>query len=87
MTNGEGVMCHFTGPGKVYVQTHKKLSELNTARKGNNWQAGPVAMCILLLILLVFLVFFGSMLIYLNQSPWKDRSSIVIDRPRECTVG
>ena len=24
MTSGEGMMCHFTGPGTVYVQSHQE---------------------------------------------------------------
>ena len=44
MTSGEGLMCHFEGPGTIYLQSHK-LGEAETViKKGKQTGANTVAL-------------------------------------------
>ena len=52
-TSGEGLMCHFTGPGEVFLQTHKPNVGPATDGQSSKQQAHP-------LVGLCFLCIFGS---------------------------
>lgn len=56
MTSGEGLMCHFEGPGIVYLQSHKPtIKSGDQARKNAaRPQTGIVGACMSLLFFLVF---------------------------------
>lgn len=36
MKSGEGLMCHFVGPGTIYLQSHKCRREMKTTKGGND---------------------------------------------------
>lgn len=58
VASGEGMMCHFTGPGVVYVQTHKQQHDPNRPdshkmAKGGT-QGGPFTTCISIIVFILF---------------------------------
>jgi len=60
MTSGEGLMCHFEGPGVIYIQSHKPRLDSSGSKQQ---QAPPnVGVCIILMIVCVFFlgIFFFS---------------------------
>jgi len=72
MTSGEGIMCHFEGPGIVYLQSHKpggQMSRTNSSqsaggRGGSNASRPPcVSICIFFGVV-VFLLFFVAVFGY-----------------------
>jgi uncharacterized protein (TIGR00266 family) len=59
MTSGEGLMCHFEGPGIVYLQSHKPEPPADNKRSGGRKrgsQSGGV--CIFLFFFMIMCVFF-----------------------------
>jgi uncharacterized protein (AIM24 family) len=72
VTSGEGLMCFFTGPGIVYVQSHKPVA----ATHGNAKHSQPathaqqwVGLCLVFLFLLIFISAFSfvAYMIYTDQ--------------------
>jgi uncharacterized protein (TIGR00266 family) len=52
VASGEGVMQFFSGPGHLYVQTHK--TPLAAAAQGSTARRNPSQMCLLVLVMLFF---------------------------------
>jgi len=74
MTSGEGIMCHFEGPGIVYLQSHKPPDQIsnNTASRsggGRNALRSPLSsgICIFF-VLVMFILLFGGVVFYLIVS-------------------
>eukprot|EP00929_Paragymnodinium_shiwhaense_P086951 TRINITY_DN47303_c0_g1_i1.p1 TRINITY_DN47303_c0_g1~~TRINITY_DN47303_c0_g1_i1.p1 ORF type:complete len:313 (-),score=44.87 TRINITY_DN47303_c0_g1_i1:228-1166(-) len=63
MASGEGLMCTFTGPGPVWVQTHKPppppSGNNGSGKSGQVQLQGPAACCVVVLVLLVFAMVFA----------------------------
>eukprot|EP00438_Fugacium_kawagutii_P028910 Skav225414 [mRNA] locus=scaffold2656:773536:777833:- [translate_table: standard] len=58
MASGEGLMCTFTGPGPVWIQTHKASSKDREGSKAKS-QAGAgnlIGACVVFFIFVVFLL-------------------------------
>lgn len=59
MASGEGLMCTFTGPGPVWIQTHKASRKDRESGSKVNRQAGAgnlIGACIVFFIFVVFLL-------------------------------
>mmetsp|Transcript_16400 Transcript_16400/g.38447 ORF Transcript_16400/g.38447 Transcript_16400/m.38447 type:complete len:279 (+) Transcript_16400:34-870(+) len=52
--SGEGLMCFFTGPGSVWLQTHKPPQ---LPPKGRDAQCSPTGVLLILVVLLVLVLF------------------------------
>eukprot|EP00239_Pterosperma_sp_CCMP1384_P004989 CAMPEP_0197846274 /NCGR_PEP_ID=MMETSP1438-20131217/3040_1 /TAXON_ID=1461541 /ORGANISM="Pterosperma sp., Strain CCMP1384" /LENGTH=290 /DNA_ID=CAMNT_0043457855 /DNA_START=9 /DNA_END=881 /DNA_ORIENTATION=- len=81
VTSGEGMMCHFTGPGTVYVQTHKPpvvITSQDGKKKASTQDGGIVGMCLGFLFLMVFVAFFAFFVYMAINHPdsieWSDGS-------------
>ena len=77
VASGEGLMCFFHGPGTLWLQTHKPLSEEENGRKvkrGTQRAAGSSALggCIVCLVFMLFVGGFASVFIYaaMNGGHW-----------------
>ena len=56
VASGEGMMAHFTGPGRVWVQTHKRIGKSDGEGKAVATEINPVVcLAILACMLIVFL--------------------------------
>ena len=70
VTSGEGMMCHFEGPGTVYVQSHAP-SPL-AARAGAARRSGPagkvLALCVVCTVLCMFFLFIVAVVWTANKA-------------------
>ena len=56
VASGEGMMAHFTGPGRVWIQTHKRIVKSNGQGEAVATETNPViCLAILACMLIVFL--------------------------------
>eukprot|EP00927_Polykrikos_kofoidii_P058312 TRINITY_DN52762_c0_g1_i1.p1 TRINITY_DN52762_c0_g1~~TRINITY_DN52762_c0_g1_i1.p1 ORF type:complete len:290 (+),score=53.01 TRINITY_DN52762_c0_g1_i1:64-933(+) len=69
VASGEGLMCTFTGPGSLWLQTHKDVSDGKSERRKEQ-KAPPVVLCCVIgLIFLFFLIVF-TVIMYNQISSW-----------------
>lgn len=65
MASGEGLMCTFTGPGPVWIQTHKESEPHSGAQKRGNG-SGPFGKIIGCCVAILFLCVFGGVFAYVG---------------------
>ena len=62
VASGEGLMCTFTGPGPVWIQTHKVKQTEGAKVKQQAGASNIIGACI---VFFIFMVFFGMVVLAL----------------------
>jgi len=75
--SGEGMMCTFTGPGSVWLQTHKPRRD-KAARNGGSSQGGILGLCVICIFMIIFIGVFG----FVGYMQWGDGDSHRPHRPK-----
>lgn len=66
MASGEGLMCTFTGPGPVWIQTHKESEPHSGAQKQRGSGSGPFGKIVGCCVMAFFLCIFGGVVAYVG---------------------
>ena len=82
MASGEGLMCTFTGPGPVWVQTHKPREQHPSSRRSKPGQGGPLlGLCIIGCIICVAIIMILAIVFIADhiETPPRRRTRRLID--------
>lgn len=66
MASGEGLMCTFTGPGPVWIQTHKESEPHGGAQRQRGSGGGPAGKVVGCCVMLLFVCIFGGVIAYVG---------------------
>ena len=78
MASGEGLMCSFTGPGPVWIQTHKSSSastQQGSKMKQQQGASNIIGACIVFFIFIIFFLMLIVAVVFGSQSEIPERRS------------